>query len=192
MIAMQYTFVLPADYDMEIIDRRVREKGHALDGHAPLTLKAYGVSRVNDIAGSRENQYAPFYLWKDAEAMRDFLCSPGFAGLVASFGWPVVQHWPLMLAHRMAPTALRARHGVKTTTSIPKFTNLADLCQQEGRRADEAVVAGAVVAVAALDPASWCLVRYQAWTQRLDDLVTEGEAVQAYEILHVSAPDIPG
>ena len=32
MIAMQYSFVLPADYDMAIIDRRIREKGPLLDG----------------------------------------------------------------------------------------------------------------------------------------------------------------
>jgi hypothetical protein len=86
MIAMQYSFVLPADYDMAIIDRRVRERGHALNADAPLILKAYGVSRVGDPQGGRENQYAPFYLWKDAAAMRDFLCSAGFAALVASFG----------------------------------------------------------------------------------------------------------
>jgi len=31
MIAMQYSFVLPADYDMSIIERRVRERGHIFD-----------------------------------------------------------------------------------------------------------------------------------------------------------------
>ena len=32
MIAMQYRVVLPADYDMSIIDKRIREKGSMLDG----------------------------------------------------------------------------------------------------------------------------------------------------------------
>ncbi len=27
MIAMQYSFTLPADYDMSIVDRRIRDKG---------------------------------------------------------------------------------------------------------------------------------------------------------------------
>jgi hypothetical protein len=30
MIAMQYSFVLPADYDMSIVERHVQEKGHVL------------------------------------------------------------------------------------------------------------------------------------------------------------------
>jgi hypothetical protein len=29
MIAMQYSFALPADYDMAIVDRRIAEKGHS-------------------------------------------------------------------------------------------------------------------------------------------------------------------
>jgi hypothetical protein len=31
MLAMQYSFTLPADYDMAIIYNRIREKGHLLD-----------------------------------------------------------------------------------------------------------------------------------------------------------------
>ena len=32
MIAMQYTFTLPADYDMGIIEKRIADNGHLMDG----------------------------------------------------------------------------------------------------------------------------------------------------------------
>ena len=40
MIAMQYSFTLPADYDMSIVDRRIRDKGPLLDGFPNLGFKA--------------------------------------------------------------------------------------------------------------------------------------------------------
>ena len=41
MIAMQYSFTLPADYDMATIRRRIAEKRHLLDHFDGLHLKAY-------------------------------------------------------------------------------------------------------------------------------------------------------
>ena len=48
MIAMQYGFTLPADYDMTIIDRRMRDKGPLLDGFPDLRFKAYLAARRRD------------------------------------------------------------------------------------------------------------------------------------------------
>lgn len=59
MMAMQYSFTLPADYDMEIIDRRIRDKGPAMDGFLHLGFKAFLSARRGE-SGSRENLYAPF------------------------------------------------------------------------------------------------------------------------------------
>jgi hypothetical protein len=44
MIAMQYSFVLLADYDMAIIDRRIRDKGPLLDGF-PRPAHSYALHR---------------------------------------------------------------------------------------------------------------------------------------------------
>ena len=46
MIAMQYGFTLPGDYDMSIIDRRIRDKGPLLDGFPNLGFKAYLFTRA--------------------------------------------------------------------------------------------------------------------------------------------------
>ena len=63
MIAMQYSFTLPADYDMGIIDRRIRDRGPGTDGLPHLGFKAYLSARKGEF-GSAENLYAPFYLWQ--------------------------------------------------------------------------------------------------------------------------------
>ncbi|MES2939847.1 MAG: DUF4865 family protein [Pseudomonadota bacterium] len=187
MIAMQYSFALPADYDMAIVERRVADKGHALDGHAPLVLKAYNATRRGDAAtASSENLYAPFYLWKDTAGMNDFLCGPGFAGLVASFGWPVVRHWPLVLADAMAPDARGAAFAVRQVERIAAFSDLGALREREARAAGEALEQGALVAVAAFEPATWSLVRFRAWPSAQP--LPQGGEVQAYQVLHVSHP----
>ena len=62
MIAMQYRFTLPADYDMSIIERRIRDKGPLLDRFPGLGFKAYLYAVADDTAtGGRENLYAPFW-----------------------------------------------------------------------------------------------------------------------------------
>ena len=61
MIAMQYSFTLPADYDMAIVHRRIAEKGHLLDDFPQLHFKAYlSAQRDDESLASRENLYAPF------------------------------------------------------------------------------------------------------------------------------------
>ena len=45
MLAMQYSFTLPADYDMDIIRRRVASKGPLIDGLPGLGFKAYLYAR---------------------------------------------------------------------------------------------------------------------------------------------------
>ncbi len=94
MIAMQYSFTLPADYDMSVIDRRIADKGPLLDGFPGLKFKAYLVARRGE--HGLENLYAPFYVWSEDEGLGNFFaaqasrglrrasagrkCEPGFAG----------------------------------------------------------------------------------------------------------------
>ncbi|ORM65360.1 DUF4865 domain-containing protein [Pantoea rodasii] len=92
MIVMQYRFTLPADYDMSIIDTRIKQNGAKLDGFPGLLFKAYLVSRIGD-AHCDENRYAPLYLWKNADAMANFLQSPAFEKLTQDFGWPLIDNW---------------------------------------------------------------------------------------------------
>ena len=45
MLAMQYNFTLPADFDMDIIRKRVAAKGPLVDGFPGLGFKAFLYAR---------------------------------------------------------------------------------------------------------------------------------------------------
>ncbi|AJT40503.1 DUF4865 family protein [Psychromicrobium lacuslunae] len=89
----QYPLRLPADYQMEIIRRRVRERGSALDQREGLGLKFYAIREATQ-HGSTVNEYAPFYFWRQAQAMADFHWrGGGFQGIIKDFGRPAVHSW---------------------------------------------------------------------------------------------------
>ena len=185
MIAMQYSIVLPADYDMSIIDRRIAEKGALTDGFPGLLFKAYLSTRK---AGGQvpecENLYAPFYLWKSSEGMNSFLAGPGFAGLTQSFGWPSVKTWSVWhaeLSSRLPSTRFATRESI----AIAPYTKLGELQAAESMRAKELVThRGAVAAVAGFDPTHWSMVYFALW----DDLPPkqERQGVPIYSVGHIS------
>lgn len=188
MIAMQYSFVLPADYDMSIIERRVREKGHALDNHAPLSFKAYLVARKDDpITRSPENLYAPFYLWRSSEGMRDFISSAGFVGLVNSFGWPSVHSWPAIISTQQAGDLSLAKFASREIRHITPFTNLGELLHAESALSNAAIQEDqALLALSAFEPTTWTVVRFRLWGD--SEPLSKSVELQAYKVLHVSNP----
>ncbi len=186
MIAMQYSFVLPADYDMAIIDRRIAEKGHFTDGLPGLVFKAYLKSRKAAAPGpDGENRYAPFYLWESAAGMNDFLSGPGFVALTQSFGWPSVKTWSVWEAQVSA----RIEHaGFASRELIPvrPYSRLDELRAEEVRQARETVQQqGALAAVAGFEPTSWSLVRFALW-ERQPPPSALAEQRHIYEVGHIS------
>jgi hypothetical protein len=153
MIAMQYSITLPADYDMDIIDRRIAEKGHLTDGFPGLVFKAYLSAR-----GAPDNLYAPFYLWRDAEGMNRFLSGPGFAGLTRSFGWPVVRIWSAW-AVRLGDLR-QARHATRETGTIEPHADLAALRMRHQSGADGD---GALASIAGFEPTTWTAMCFRLW-----------------------------
>lgn len=184
MIAMQYRFVLPADYDMAIIRKRIADKGHLLDGFPGLGFKAYlhGAKDDPELPG-RENRYAPFYLWRDAEGMNAFLAGEGFAALVQAFGRPAVQTWSVWHTDAeadLAATACATLDRLEIPPGMP-----VDACrdaEMQVLRADRA--AGALAAVSAFEPGGWTRLRLRLWPELRPDLVRDG--CQAYRVGHVS------
>ncbi|MBN6104020.1 DUF4865 family protein [Xanthomonas sp. CFBP 8703] len=185
MIAMQYSIALPADYDMAIIQRRIADKGPLLDGLPGLVFKAYlSADRADRALSSHSNLYAPFYLWRDAEAMRDFLAGAAFRALTASFGRPAVQLWTVCAAHLHAD--LRgARYARREIVAIPDADALDTLGDHATERARDDLAAGALAAVSAYEPHGWNLLRLRLWR----DLPPPAPDVgQAYAVGHVSMP----
>lgn len=180
MIAMQYSFTLPADYDMSIIDRRVAENGGKMDGFPDLGFKAYLIARKGE-PGSPENAYAPFYLWKSPQGMEAFLTGPGFKGVTAAFGWPDVDT-RLVWQSYLAPDIALATHAIERRTGIPSYSDLAELRQANIRRMEQLIEREALATVAAFDPRTWSLVEFSLW----NNPAPAGPGDRIFRVGHVS------
>jgi len=184
MIAMQYSLLLPADYDMDIIDRRIAERGHSTDGFPGLAFKAYLHARKQGMLSASDNLYAPFYLWHTTEGLNEFLCGPGFVGLTQSFGWPSVRTWSVWHA-QMSQELARAKHATRETVQIMPHADLASLRRAEIERSREQLSRPDVLAtVAGFEPTNWSLVRFQLWGS-MPDRPLDAQA-QMYDVGHVS------
>lgn len=186
MIAMQYSFVLPADYDMAIVRQRIANKGHLLDDFDGLHFKAY--LHAERGPASQNNLYAPFYLWRDSAAMQRFLASPGFAAVAQAFGWPVIQCWPVWDAY-LSPEARHATFASRDIASIAPYSDLDARRQREYEALRDDVERGALAAVNAFEPTTWTQVRFRLWAEPHPAFATE--QAQLYQVGHVSQPKPP-
>ncbi|PLZ03145.1 DUF4865 domain-containing protein [Burkholderia sp. WAC0059] len=184
MLAMQYSFTLPADYDMTIIERRIREKGPAFDRLPSLVFKAFMLARKDDdVCPGAGNLYAPLYLWHGSEGMAAFLGSERFRAVAEAFGWPFVQTW-IPVATVTGAGLGEARFVSREFVSIGPYTNLDDLARRERESLDADIARGLAYGLSGFDPAAWTQVRFRLWS------APPGEAVhahaQTYRILHLS------
>ncbi|XIE77549.1 DUF4865 family protein [Streptomyces sp. SBR177] len=183
MHALQYEITLPADYDMEIIRKRVATRGHLLDAFPGLGLKAYLMRERAD--GSPVNQYAPFYLWAEPAGMNAFLWGPGFQGIVEDFGRPVVQHWTTLAYDEGPATAEVPRAATRRRKAVPDRLTPAEAVERAlERHASEVRADGVVARAVAVDPRHWELLTFTLWA--------EGSALEPnadrFQVLHLSAP----
>lgn len=183
MISMQYSFALPADYDMAIIDRRIRDKGPALDGYPHLRFKSYLSARKGEF-GSSENLYAPFYLWQQPEGASNFLCGPGFQAVTQAFGWPQVKTWIVWQAE-ISPEIAEAKFATREIVQGGPHAPLAEIRAAESDAAKADVAAGdALASVAGFEPTTWTHVRFRLWA----DSPRPVTGTQAYRVGHISLP----
>ncbi|GHH09364.1 DUF4865 family protein [Streptomyces lanatus] len=181
MHAMQYRLTLPADYDMEIVRRRVAGKGHLLDGWEGLGLKAY-LMRERGVRGSPVNEYAPFYLWDTVAGMNSFLWGGPFQGIADDFGRPSVRQWTGLAYEegRGSP----ARVAVLRRQQVPDGVRLADVAAEAVRETERlACEEGAVLAASAVDTSRWESIHFSLWEN--DTPTADGDV---YEVLHLSEP----
>jgi len=185
MYAMQYAITLPADYDMDIIRRRVATRGHLTDTFDGLGLKAYAI-RERGVDGSPVNQYAPFYLWHDITGMNRFLWGGGgFGGIVTDFGRPAVAHW-IGVAYRPGPEhTTPPRTATVHTAIVPDDTDPAEPVEQAlDDLRHRATTPGVHSTALAVDPRTWQCVHITLWTTPAPDVPGT-----RYRVLHLSAPN---
>jgi len=187
MIAMQYQVTLPADYDMNIIRNRVARTGHLLDQYPGLGVKAFLI-REKGVAGSTVNEYAPFYLWRDAGGAASFLWSGvGFTAIVRDFGRPVVQTWIGGTSRAVGPGLDDARYALRTTRALGDDDDIVSATAEADRHLTaELQTPGTVLAAYGVDPRTWQLVTFTLHSDRPDGLAAGSVP---YEVLHVSAPE---
>ena len=183
MITMQYRITVPADYDMDIIRRRIAERGHLTDDFPQLSFKAY--LYADGRTGSRENLYAPFYLWHNTQGMNTFLEGASFAGVVDSFGRPVVRTWSVWHANTARDLSI-ATHATREILPIAAHTALSSLRDMENTAARTDTDRGALAAISAYNPTSWTLLRFRLWGAAIP--FPTGDDVDVYEVGHVSQP----
>ncbi|NUP24927.1 MAG: DUF4865 family protein [Streptomyces sp.] len=183
MHAMQYRLTLPADYDMEIIRRRVARKGHLLDDWEGLGLKAYLV-RERGVHGSPVNQYAPFYLWNTVTGMNSFLWGGPFQGIADDFGRPSVRQWTGLTYEEGGAAGSPARVAVLRRQQVPDGVPLTDIAAEAARETRRpACEEGAVLAASAMDTSRWEMIHFSLWEN--DTPKADGDV---YEVLHMSEP----
>jgi hypothetical protein len=185
MYAMHYEITLPADYDMQIIRKRVADRGHLTDAFAGLGLKAY-LMRERGKAARALNQYSPFYLWNDTAGMNRFLWEGGgFQGIVESFGRPAALTWSGLVCRRGPAADASPVAATLDRAQIPREADLAYAARDAVAEVEHIAKLTSVFACAcAIDPRSWERVTLTLWTDTPDADV----AGQRYEVLHLSRP----
>ena len=180
MYAMQYELTLPADYDMEIIRKRVRNGGPRTDGFPGLGIKAYLI-RERGVDGSPVNQYAPFYVWRDISGMKEFLWGGGwFTRIVEDFGRPPVRHWTGV---DFRPGPAGATTPVYATKHLEPLAPGVDPAEPVRAAREELgdLLPGVHSVALAVDPRQWELVRFTLWTETPPE-----SAGTRYQLLHLS------
>lgn len=180
MYAMQYRIALPTDYDMQIIRNRVTQTGPLFDGYPGLEFKAYLIQEK--AKGAPQNAYAPFYVWRDIDGMRQFCWGePGYSAIVRDFGRHPIQDWTV---HQLVagPADYRsARSLTVQTVALPTTTAPAhcinDITADFLTSATDATAAR----VTAVDVTTWNAILVDLNTHEADQSTTD-----AYEVLHVS------
>lgn len=89
MNAMYYKVILPDDYDMSLIRKRVKENGAKTDNFSGLLFKAYLISEKAQ--GAVSNSYSPLYVWKSSEGMNQFIFEGFYDSIIRDFGWQSIQ-----------------------------------------------------------------------------------------------------
>ncbi|MCM3766342.1 DUF4865 family protein [Neobacillus niacini] len=122
MIGMQYKVILPKDYDMEIIKKRVQNNGHKTDGFPGLKFKAYLMTKKGK-NGNLYNSYAPLYIWNSSQGMNRFIFEGFYDNILESFGWKQI-NIGVPLNMELGKDFKSVKYVVEYTGKIPESTSL--------------------------------------------------------------------
>jgi hypothetical protein len=188
MIAMQYTISFDASHEMTRIRGRVADKAPLFDRHPGLAQKAFLLNERGATGRPfARNEYAPFYVWHNVEAARDFLLGDKFKAVCDAFGRPPVRTWQILQFDTATPN-LAARFATLETLGAPSATALEDVLAVELEQHQAALSRPGLRSHAVgLDPELWEIVRFSLWRDAEDAAPWIRES-HDYEVAHLSAP----
>ena len=183
MHAMQYQFEFSPGFDLQTVRDRVAELGPRFNDLPGLHYKAFLLSEAS---GEQPALYAPFYVWRRPEGMREFLLSDSFTAVCARYGRPGVHQW-VPLWHQDGnfmedPPAYATREFAKAA----EFKGLVDLAERESERSRRVLMEpGAHSVFVGVDPVTWKLIRMTLWTSR----PSPRDGSHLFEVAYLSRPE---
>ncbi|MES5954608.1 DUF4865 family protein [Bacillus fungorum] len=181
MIGMQYKVILPNDYNMEIIRKRVKDNGYKMDGFQDLDFKAYLITEAGK-DGNFYNCYAPLYIWSGHEGMNKFIFEGYYDNILQSFGWQQI-NIGVPLVVNVKDDFKKCRYVVEYTGSIPQKNSLIgtqfNIFNQKVQNTEECK--GTVIVY---NPDKWGYSQFEFYEVKPD--MATNKCVTVYEILHIS------
>lgn len=178
MIGMQYKVILPKDYDMDIIRKRVEDNGYKTDGFQELNFKAYLITEAGK-EGNFYNCYAPLYIWNGHEGMNKFIFEGYYDNILQSFGWQQI-NIGVPLVVNVKGDFKKCRYVVGYEGSISPSESLSGIQSIIVDQKVENCLGNVIV----YNPDKWGYSQFNFYEEKPD--ITANKGVTLYEILHIS------
>jgi hypothetical protein len=180
MIGMQYKIILPKDYDMEIIRKRVQDNGHKTDGFPGLHFKMYLMTETkND--GHLYNSYAPLYLWNDYQGMNQFIFEGYYDNILDSFGWKPI-HIGVPFEINLERDLSKVKYVVEYAGHIPESKSLKEISFKNAH--DFVKNTEALGNILFYNPDKWGYSQFSFYQEK--PIIDSADQLTIYEVLHVS------
>lgn len=177
MNAMQYNVILPDDYDMSLIRKRVKDNGSKTDNFKGLLFKAYLISEK--VQGAISNSYAPLYVWETSEGMNRFIFEGFYDNIIRDFGWQNIQIG-IPLSTPQTTHLTSATYLLEQTITIDERSSLNTL-PREVSELHAHLQQEAFATLTVYNPDKWCVSLIGFYTEK----PTHHEGA-LYKILHIS------
>ena len=177
MDAMQYKIILPDDYDMSLIRKRVEENGTKTDNFQGLLFKAYLISEK--VQGAISNSYSPLYIWENSDGMNQFIFAGFYDNVLQDFGWQLIQIG-IPLTVELKESFSDATYLLEQTITIPEQHSLVDI-PNKLLKIQETLPTNSVGKLIVYNPDKWQAVVFGFYAEK----PFRSESA-LYEILHVS------
>ncbi len=181
MFAMQMTICMGKSHDGSIVHDRVVACVRSHQLRRDLIHASY-------LVNPKEFVYAPFYVWRDEDAMRGFLLGKSFAGVVQAFGRPRIRTWNVLQFDQIHREGA-ASFGVREVDAICREDDLATAARREGERHRALLGAPGLEARAVvLDPDRWEIARFSLWRDEGSACNIDADCVETYLIGDFARP----